>query len=141
MSALSMAFELVGQNASAAMPGTIVISCLQEIQMQVRRMETKQTQMQSSLDELIEILKASQESSFTVKGSPFQVCVYDTAVYSALLRLTCMVCGYLFVLPACLVVVNPYQTILCMQRQLECKVALLFAMNLLHNVSPDDFKV
>ena len=106
MSAHSMASGSVGQTASAATPGTVVISCLQEIQMRVRRMETKQTQMQSSLDELKEILKASQESSFTVKGSPFQVCVYDTTVYSALLRLTCMVCGYLFVLPACLVVAS-----------------------------------
>lgn len=69
-----MASGSVGRTASASTPGTVVISCLQEIQMRVRRMETKQTQMQSSLDEIKEVLKASQGSSFTVKGSPFQVC-------------------------------------------------------------------
>ena len=79
MNTLIMASGSVGQSTSASTPGTVVISCLQEIQMRVQRMETKQTQMQSSLDELKEVFKASQESSFTVKGSPFQVCVYDTA--------------------------------------------------------------
>lgn len=53
-------------------PAVLVVSTLQDLQGRLRRMEGKQAQMQTFLDE-IKDLKSSQKSNFRVKGSPFQV--------------------------------------------------------------------
>lgn len=62
-----------GTGRSAPNPSALLVGTLQEMQVRMRRMENKQSQMQSCLDELKEMLKANQEASFKIKGSSFQV--------------------------------------------------------------------
>ena len=71
-----MALGSTGRSNSNSMtsPAVLVVSTLQDLQVQLRRMEGKQAQMQTSLDEIKDLLKPSPESNFKVKGSPFQVC-------------------------------------------------------------------
>ena len=52
---------------------TVLIGTLQEMQVRLWRIENKQSQMQSCLEELKEMVKVNQEASFKIKGSPFQV--------------------------------------------------------------------
>ena len=59
--------------AAAASPAAIMLTCLQDTQARLRRIETKQGQLQSSLEELRELVKKTQVTNFKVKGSPFQV--------------------------------------------------------------------
>ena len=62
-----------GSSRSASNPSTVLIDTLQEMQVRLRRIENKQSQMQSCLEELKEMMKVNQEASFKIKGSPFQV--------------------------------------------------------------------
>ena len=62
-----------GSGRSAPNPSTVLIGTLQEMQVRLRRIENKQSQMQSCLEELKEMMKVNQEASFKIKGSPFQV--------------------------------------------------------------------
>ena len=62
-----------GSSRSASNPSTVLIDTLQEMQVRLRRIENKQSQMQSCLEELKEMTKVNQEASFKIKGSPFQV--------------------------------------------------------------------
>ena len=81
----------------------MLIGTLQEMQVWLRRMESKQSQMQSCLDELKEMLNVNQEASFKIKGSPFQVslvyanadciCDYNKGTRASCLPSSCDQCG------------------------------------------------
>lgn len=62
-----------GSGRSALNPSTVLIGTLQEMQVRLRRIENKQSQMQRCIEELKEMMKVNQEASFKIKSSPFQV--------------------------------------------------------------------
>lgn len=47
---------------------------LQDMQQRLQRIEQKQTQLQSAIEELKDLMKSNLEESFKVKGSNYQVC-------------------------------------------------------------------
>ena len=55
-----------GSGRSASNPSTVLIGTLQEMQVRLRRIENKQSQMQSCLEELKEMVKVNQEASFKI---------------------------------------------------------------------------
>ena len=64
---------LTSRSTPSSSPAAVIITCLQEMQGRLRRVEAKQVQIQAAVEEVKELVKANEESTFKVKGSPFQV--------------------------------------------------------------------
>lgn len=68
-----MASGTAGRGSGTLNSAATIVNALQELNVRLRRMESRQSQLQTAVEELKDLVKEHCEASFKVKGSKFQV--------------------------------------------------------------------